>query len=119
MILFTQKMYALTKMRVTSIKYLLNPPKNGPEFNEQQKQLLRTTTKFVTLLSFAMVSTWIYFVETVIEFGIMGDLRFLNGTVGNIDCIINIICLLLQYKINQRYYKKCCKMLCELLYIFI
>ena len=106
MILFAQKMYALTKMRASSID------NDQVLFNEQQMELLRTTTKYVTLLSIAMISSWIYFFFVSINGILPGQKTSVSGpllgTLGNIDCVINILCLYLQFPFNNEYYDKYC-----------
>ena len=108
MILFAQKMYKLIKMRF----------KAGTEMklNFQQEKLLYVTTKYVTLLSIAMISTWI----TVI-FAICYSWLCLFGRIDEEYCVysvwmevrctdslINIICLYLQFPFAKNIYNRYC-----------
>ena len=99
-------MYALTKMRATSMQ-----SGGSIEFNEQQKQLLHTTTKYVTLLSLAMLSSWMAILIGVILTASLGFSDEIFRTIiilENMDCKINILCLYLQYPFNREYYDKYC-----------
>ena len=103
MVLFAGKMYKLASMRASS----LNVGGSGlTEFNEQQRQLLYTTTKYVTLLSIAIISTWInvlFFVFVNIIYSPM------MAILTCLDIVINPICLWLQYKFAEKYYDRYCK----------
>ena len=99
MILFVLKMYELIKMRASS---------SNETFNEQQKQLLYTTTKYVTLLLIAMISTWITVWVVLMEASLSGRTFVGSGISANIDCVINILCLYWQYPFNNKYYDKYC-----------
>ena len=102
MCLFALKMHKLSKL----IK-----PIDG---NEQQKKLLYTTTKFVTLLSIAMTSTWIIILWALIgntltivtDSGNVIIRGFLELSLVCIDSTVDIVCLYLQYQFNIRYYLK-------------
>ena len=104
MVLFSQKMYALIKMRRKHTDDTMI-------FNAKQKRLLYLTTKYVTLLSLATISTWITMIIALVLFAIFGaNQESLNITriFMNFDFVINIICLYLQYPFNEKYYVKYC-----------
>ena len=114
MILFSQKMYALTKMRASSHTYYeLNDNCNGSGFNQEQKELLYTTTKYVSLLSLAIISTWITFITGLIGVGIEGATDAVPSPMGSIDGVINIFCLYLQFPVAKGYYDKYCTCLSQ------
>ena len=109
MILFASKMSALTKLRQSSTV-------NGRvTFRKDQMKVLYITTKYVTLLSIAMISTCI-----TLLMGMCGKIVDLTiGLYGSpyggvelmvqaIDCVINIVCLYLQFPSSRRYYEKYC-----------
>ena len=110
MILFAQKMYALTQLRASSIN-------NGSlEFNGVQRKLLHTTTKYMTLLALAMISTWTVTIYSIIVniFVITTNINhaLIYTALNSIACIdssINIICLYLQFPFNKNYYHKYCQ----------
>ena len=116
MILFAQKMYQLVKMRQSSIYNQSSDDENEIEFNEQQKQLLYTTTKYLTLLTLSMVLTWINLSGALISYAISPNdytasliLYIFGVLVTSIDFVIIIICLYLQYPFSKKYYDKYCK----------
>ena len=104
MILFTMKMYQLAIVL--------------KDDTEDDKELLYVTTKYVTLLSIAIISS---FVSWSVSIGLLlmrGNANVqrrswlmyntINCTLVCIDCTVNIICLYLQYSFAQRYYDKYC-----------
>ena len=107
MVIFTHKMYALSRMRAISINKN-NHTENSIEFNEQQRELLYATAKYVTLLSLALISSWLTWIIFAINIVIFGDLALVSGNVGMIDVTVNVICLYLQFPFASDYYNKCC-----------
>ena len=105
MILFVMKMYELIKMRASDIGS--NRRGSRAAFNDQQKQLLMVTTKYVSLLAFAIISTWVRLLAFIAEV-IYDDISTISGILGNVDNIINILCLYLQYPFAKKYYDKYC-----------
>ena len=96
MALFASKMYKLSKM---------------DKCDEHQTDLLYTTTKYVSLLCFATFSSWIVtlcmaFVGIFIPDHDIVDI--LLPSMVCMDCVVNIICLYLQYPFNDKYYKRYC-----------
>ena len=103
MSLFSSKMFALMRMRQYSMD------KGKPDtFDEKHKRLLYSTTKYVTLLSIAILSTFVFAVCGVFA-NYYVEIDGLVSSVACIDCVINIICLYLQYPFNNKYYDKYCK----------
>ena len=98
MILFTLKMNRLFNMEKSE--------------GHQSIHLLNTTRKYVTLLSFSILSSWIVCLcIVVLSVFIHSDNDIVNAILASIVCIdsvINVICLWLQYRFNQRYYDKYC-----------
>ena len=92
MIVFVRKMYALS---------ILNR-----DNEKQANNLLYTTTKYVLLLSFAIISTGITFVIAGIELMLTGQVWAVTGNAVCIDCVVNILCLYLQYPFADEYYRK-------------
>ena len=101
MISFTQKMYKLTKLN---------------ESNKRQNKLLYSTAKYLSLLSFAMLSSWIAMLISIVENVInegktreeRGWFTLVNTIISCIDFVINIGCLYLQYPFAKKYYDKYC-----------
>ena len=107
MVLFVHKMYALMKLRASSLR----------NFTAKQHVLLKATTKYITLLSIALVSSWISVSTVIIANALFGDqegedrytlLYISGGVLVCIDVTFNIICLYLQYPFNKKYYDKYC-----------
>ena len=119
MVLFANRMYALTKMRQSSLNQH-NYDENEvyePILNKNQMKILYTTTKYMTLLSIAIISTWVAAVLFIIMIVFMGSyglniytmiLIYYSMSVFCIDATINIICLYLQFPFNKVYYNKYC-----------
>ena len=116
--LFSQKMYQLIKLRATSRN---NHDENGlkVQFNDHQKRLLKATQKYVTLLSIAMLSTWISWIYNILLFTVLFPYVTGNEIIFNIlvltfrvllciDCTVNIVCLYLQWEFGKKYYDKYC-----------
>lgn len=105
MFIFTRNMYKLAKTR------------NDPH---HEQVLLYATTKYVSLLSLAILSTWMELIMSIIVTAVSYKKTFEersehslldNISIGNlvsIDCVTNIICLYLQYPFNRKYYDKYC-----------
>ena len=97
MVVFSKKMYQVAKMDKTD-------------------ELLSTTIKYVSLLCIATLSSWIVFSFMILAHIItLGDDGVISITIQSvrrsmvgIDCVVNIICLYLQYPFNDEYYKKYC-----------
>ena len=113
MILFAKKLYQLMLMSQSSMKHGQgnhhnNVSGNKYQFNQSQMELLHTTTKYVTLLSIAMISSWGNFICIIINIILPADTMKGDENMVHIDCVINIVCLYLQYPFANRYYDKYC-----------
>ena len=78
---------------------------------EKPKKLLSITSKYVTLLTLAILSSWISLLISIFLIMILGNghpLLIIGRILVNIDCVTNIICLYLQYPFNRDYYDKFC-----------
>ena len=107
MVLFARKMYALSRMRAISLNKN-NHGEDSVEFNAQQRELLYATTKYVTLLSLALISSWVTWIVFTINNVIFDDLVSVSGISGVIDVTVNVICLYLQFPFAAEYYNRCC-----------
>ena len=112
--LFARKMYVLGQ----SIKL----EQSGYKMDDRQLKLLYTTSKYISLLSIAILTTWasfiLYFAQTftIDKWTDLGKQMFLLQFC--IDSVVNNLCLYLQYPWSQKYYKKCCKC-CESFWLCI
>ena len=103
--LFANKMYKLGK--------LIKTEQQNAEINQRKILLLYTTSKYISLLSIAILTTWITFIGvfslgfTVEYWSDLARQVFLLQF--NVDCLINILCLYLQFPFSQKYYEKYCK----------
>lgn len=104
MILFIVKMYKLTKLRASS------HDDDENVFNAKQQKILYAATKYVSLLSIALISTWLMqfiYIPTLLlphQSWIIVVWTFAMY----IDMIGNILCLYLQFPFTKRYYDKYC-----------
>ena len=83
--------------------------------NKRKEELLYTSAKYVSLLSIAIITsfltTGIYWylysiVNDSLSWSIMGaEILIL---VASVDCVVNIICLYLQYSFAKKYYDRYC-----------
>ena len=98
-ILFVHRMHALIALR---------SPTSSTSI--ERRRLLHTTIKYVTLLSFALISTWITFILSAVDIVWNGNnfLDLANGIFACLDCVVNILCLYLQYPFAERYYHRFC-----------
>ena len=91
--------------------------KMGNDDKELQETLLNTSVKYISLISIAMVSSWISFTFAYTESSYYAQLSqdevdqriWIAPIVMCYDCVINVLCLYLQYPFNKKYYDKYCK----------
>ena len=110
MILFSSKMYALVKMRARSVYHYSNIDKKEIViFNEQQRKLLHVTAKYMTLLSIAIISTWIALsIAYLPRQHVFPSIPCERNMLFLPDCVINVLCLYLQFPFADKYYRRCC-----------
>eukprot|EP01083_Nonionella_stella_P242840 846750_1 len=118
-VLFGSKLMRLTGTRATSIYAVgsndTDEETSLPKLNAHQIQMIETTTRYVSLLSLAIFSTVCaalasFFVLTAAA-GHYYELFMIWHMFGSVDCLVNIICLYLQYTFATDYYHKYCKCL--------
>ena len=119
MFVFVYKMYTLTKMRQSSIAYGVSNEidEDVIKLNNQQMKFLQMTSKYISLLSLAIITTWITFIDNIIYgkivkrwgWTVIGHEIF--GVQYAIDCAVNVLCLYLQYSFARKYYEKYCQCL--------
>ena len=105
MYLFVQKMLKFTKLR------------NEEQLSDQQARVLKDTSKYVSLLTIAIVTTIIAMISFVaFGFLLMDQNNQYMTSMGkqvatiiqSVDCTANIICLSLQYSFANKHYDKYC-----------
>ena len=109
---FSQKMYQVSELHCDS---------NEERNDCNKRKLLDMASKFISLLSFAILTTIMTFIiagplfqYVKLRENAMGNI-FMNiyaqsmYAVMSMDCAVNITCLYLQYTFNDRYYDKYCK----------
>ena len=113
LMVFTKKMYRLTKNGAMDDE---EDPEVEVELSEQQLYLVHATSKYISLLSVAIISTWvcvpIYLIsyETLIKVNkYEGIGRCIFSATVSIDSGINLTCLFLQYPFAKDYYDKYCQ----------
>ena len=104
---FVTKMHQLTDMRVSI------GDNNQKELNQRQLRMLYTTSKYVSLLTFAQFTTIITCVIMILLIQFMWDKyeglsRCILSMVVSMDSANNLLCLYLQYPFAERYYDKYC-----------
>ena len=106
-ILFGTKMYKITKLRASSTRNV----NGGNVWNEKQKKLLYTATKYITLLLIGVCSTWIICLVWI-PFNVLQpdepEWILVSIALTGLDMVINITCLYLQFPFSVRYYDKYC-----------
>ena len=118
MYLFLSKIYTLTKLRQLSIVNGLEQiNEDATKLDERQLILLRTTSRYLSLLSLAIFTSWITFIQILI-YPVFVDMygpsmigRQVIRMVYAIDCVENIFCLYLQYPFAKVCYDKYCSCL--------
>ena len=118
-LIFAKKMYKLSEL----ISYQQETELElNPDCKDEQRELLQTTAKYISLLSLAIFTTWITFVSVVIysNTGNWGVLGYQIYTMQwSVDCMINIICLYLQYPFSKDYYDAYCTCLSKCCLYFL
>ena len=108
MSVFSKKMYQLTKNEASDDTQI--------ELNRQQLNLMNITSKYISLLSLAVITTWFalgiqlisyLYIISIDEYEGIGRCIF-SVTVA-VDSTVNLICLFLQYPFSKHYYDKYCK----------
>ena len=111
--LFAQNMLKLTKLRTSTMKDVLEITRQNTEINKSQCRLIRDTSRYVSLFTLALLSSFVKMFIPIISntfpyiFG--GKFIYLTLISGSIDGVINISCLILQYSFCDRVYHKHCK----------
>ena len=102
MYLFSSKLLILIELQATSLRNVVDI--NTVALNDTQQELLQRTSRYIILISIAMITSlftwilWIFWID-------MPGIRIIN----NIDCTTNVICLYLQYPFATKYYDRYCK----------
>ena len=107
LILFAQKMYKLIKMKSIIIDG------NEIKLSVEQEKLLYISTKYITLLSIAMISTWIALIFVIsyswlCAFQRIDCISSMEMGIHCTDSVINLICLYLQFPFAKNLYNKYC-----------
>ena len=115
MYLFLTKIYTLTEPGEVSLaEHSEEIIEDALELEERQVILLRATSRYLSLLSLAIFSSWITFIQILIypafvdKYGpsIIGrQIIIMNYAI---DCVVNIVCLYLQFTFAKVYYQKYC-----------
>ena len=102
-ITFVQKMFKLTNLTSTE-------PNSDRILSQQQMILLNTTSKYLSLLALAIVTSIITMILNTLIGGMMDvDIKAqLAGGGAAVDCANNIICLYLQFSFANGYYNRYC-----------
>eukprot|EP01084_Bolivina_argentea_P036730 67918_1 len=109
---FGRKMYKITKSNSTSVKNVLDP--NKIKLNKVQQQLLNRTSRYVSVLSVAILSTMMSFVVMCYFYVRQNEasfpfIRIVVPICVCMDTTCNMICLYLQYSFAEEYYHKYCR----------
>ena len=97
--LFAKKLLILTQTSATSMKNVMD--ENALKLNKTQTKLLDRTSRYVSLIILAMISSFI----TIILFISLNTPAIIFSFF---DCTVNVICLYLQYPFATKYYDKYC-----------
>ena len=114
---FAHKMYKLTKLRSTSLKTNIVELEHISKItiNSGQAKLLDRTSRYVSLLSIAICSTFITFAVFFICLQFFdNDIKtrryaFNIAILGTaMDCMVNVLCLWLQFPFTKSFYDRYC-----------
>ena len=101
--IFAHKMYKLGQLIGANMDHT----------HQREMKLLNTTSKYIALLSIAMLTTWLSFlIYMILIFSFAEWTVFLMQMYQlqfSIDCMVNVLCLFLQYPFNKKYYNKHCR----------
>ena len=104
---FAKKMYQLSQATTN----LNRRDSNARRLNKKQMQLLNVASKYISLLILSIGCTWIAFVivlflaETGLGIMVMEQLIRMQYSI---DCMVNTLCLYLQYPFSEGLYNKYC-----------
>ena len=109
MLVFAQKMYKLSgaPFEIDTMQ------ENFEELKKEQSALFHTASKYLSLLSLAIFTTWITFLMNFSYIHLFDKdwpmiAQQMTRMQYSLDCTINIICLYLQYPFCGKYYDKYC-----------
>ena len=104
---FSKRLLELTKSQTNTVKNLENI-----ELNESQQKLINQISRYNALFSLAVFTSALVVVAVSVT---IKDSTYWLINVTNycttIDCIVNIVCIYLQYSFATKYYIKYCKLL--------
>eukprot|EP01084_Bolivina_argentea_P266788 452665_1 len=117
--LFVRALFMLTTLRAISISNITN--KNKIKLNQQQIETMTKASQYISLISLALLTSCLRFLlASIIETSItsiqttkqrLKIWMMLQSLLFSTDCLINVLCLHLQYKFSKKYYDKYCKIL--------
>ena len=104
MYLFAQKLLILANLRATSMRNVHDhvQTQSAIKLNKSQTKIINQAARYMSLTSLAMISSII----TFMPFFFRVNYLFLVGSY--FDCMVNVICLFLQFAFATRYYDKYC-----------
>ena len=118
---FSKKMYSLTNMRAPSVnQFSALEDIDDITLNKQQRDLIKATSKYVALLTLAIVICWIGMIIIMIAYAFVYGYYNESHEGSVIICFHflhiaivfntsgNILCLYLQYSFAKKYYNKYC-----------
>ena len=107
MYLFASKLMILIDLRATSIKNVVDINHEHEQvdihLNTSQERLLNQTSRYVSLISIALISSFVTFSIFLLWYEFIA-----MRIICHIDCAINVICLHLQYPFATKSYNKYC-----------
>eukprot|EP01084_Bolivina_argentea_P266789 452667_1 len=114
--LFVRALFKLTTLRAISISNITK--KNKIKLNKQQIEMMTKASRYISLISLALLTSCIRFLLAACITFIQTTeeqkqkiSKMLNSLLFSTDCLINVLCLHLQYQFAKKYYDKYCKIL--------
>ena len=106
--LFVKKLMTIATARDYTMKQI--------SLNEKQKALIKRSTKYVSILSLAMFTSFLVSISWICGTFLWSESEDINAILDQsmmlltlIDSIVNVICLYLQFTFSNEYYEKYCQ----------
>ena len=100
--LFANKLMILAHSRAASMRNVAD--ENAIKLSQTQTKLINQTSRIVSLISIAMLTTFI----NAFMFTNSNHASIILLTLTYIDCTVNVICLYLTYPFSTKYYDRFC-----------
>eukprot|EP01084_Bolivina_argentea_P297377 512300_1 len=114
-IIFSKQLMKLTNQRIPSVNIGCDEQNiDNPELNMHQIKMIENATRYVSLLTLGIFSSFCVFIFIIIMFRQAGSRHFyiyyrISYIIISIDCVINVVCAYSQYSFATKQYERYCK----------